>query len=174
MSKMSFSYDMVSGTLVNYYSHCPRQAWLFNAGLHVENFSDSVKKGKWVDENTFKRGKEFEIMGERIKADFIVENKTPIELHEIKASKVIRQDHRLQVAFYLLKLKEKGLDAVGIIHYPQLNKVEKVSLENMLHQIKRTVDDIVKTMNGECPARLDSKYCRGCAYYEFCYSIEVR
>lgn len=171
---MAFSSDAVTGTLVSYYSHCHRQAWLFNMGLHVEDLSDSVSKGKWIDENTFKRGREFEIMGERIKVDFVLENKIPIELHEVKASKIPRDDHNMQVAFYLLRLKERGVEAMGIIHYPQINKMVKVNLEDNLPIINKMIDDIIATLNGECPPRLPPNLCKGCAYYEFCYSVEVK
>lgn len=170
---MPFSYEQVSGTLVNYYMHCPRQAWLFNSGLQVEYLSDTVGKGKWIDMNAFKRKREAEIAGERIKMDFVVENATPIEIHEVKASRIPRTDHKMQLAFYLKKLKEKNVEAIGVIHYPQINNIVKVTLREMESDLDRKIDEIVSRMNGPCPQRLELRLCRGCAYYEFCYSIEV-
>jgi len=168
----SFSYEQLSGTLVNYYVHCPRQAWLFNEGLHLEDFSDRVRKGKWIDNNTFKRQKEVEILGEHIKADFVLENRTPIEIHEVKSSKVPRYDHKMQLAFYLQKLKEKGIDAVGVLHYPEINSIERINLSDVYDDLTKTIDAIIKAMNDKCPTRLDRKSCKGCSFFEFCYSIE--
>ena len=172
MIEMPFSYERISGTLINYFEHCHRQAWLFNLGLHLEDSSNAVQKGIWIDKNTFIREKEVEILGERIKADFINENQTPIEVHEVKASKIPRKDHEFQMGFYLQKLKAKGVEAVGIIHYPEVNKIVRVNLEKIKPDLDATLDAIVLTMNGSCPPRLPMKSCKGCAFYEFCYSIE--
>lgn len=169
---MHFSSDMISGTLVNYFTHCRRQAWLFNFGLHLEDTSDAVRKGKWIDRNTFKREKEVEISGERIKADFIDKNRSPIEVHEVKSSKSPRKDHEMQMGFYLERLKAKGVEAVGIIHYPEINRIIRVNLENKKSELEALLSEIVFTMNGECPPRLPLKFCKGCAFFDFCYSIE--
>lgn len=169
----NFSSDNISGTLVNYYSHCPRQAWLHCNGLHVEDFSDKVKTGRWIDQNTFKRKKEVELSGERIKADFIDESKSPIEVHEVKASSIPKKDHELQVGFYLKRLKMKGVDAVGFIHYPKINKTQKVEFDVIKDKIEKLLIEITFKMNGICPPRLPLKLCKDCSFYEFCYSIEV-
>jgi CRISPR-associated exonuclease Cas4 len=167
---MPFSSDRISGTLVNYYLHCHRQAWLFNMGLHVEDLSDSVKKGKWIDRSTFTRKKEIEIAGEHIKADFIDENRSPVEVHEVKASKFPRKDHEFQMGFYLHKLREKGVDAVGIIHYPEINEIIKVNLDDIGTELNKVLEELVSEMNGNCPPRLSFKLCKGCAFSEFCYA----
>lgn len=170
MLTIPFSYDQISGTLINYYMHCQRQAWLFNSGLHVEDESDAVNMGKIIDKNTFKRTREVEIMGERIKVDFINENKTPVEIHEVKASKIPRNDHKMQLAFYLKKFKERGVSSIGIIHYPQINTVITVTLDDTIEDLNRITSGIITSMNGECPPKIEIKSCRKCAYFEFCYS----
>lgn len=172
MKKMPFSYDRISGTLVNYYLHCHRQAWLHNIGLHVEDLSDKVKNGKWIDRNTFTRKSEIEIAGERIEADFIDENKSPIEVHEVKASKLPKKDHEFQIGFYLRKLSEKGVNAVGIIHYPEINRIIRVNLDDIKMELDKVIEEMILAMNGDCPPRLPFKLCKGCAFSEFCYSIE--
>ena len=169
---MVFLYENISGTLVNYYVHCPRQAWLFNAGVHTEDLSDFVKMGKFIDETSFKRKREIDIEGERVKVDFILENKNPIEIHEVKSSIHPRYEHKLQIAFYLFKLKDKGVESVGVIHYPRLNLIVKVSLDEMVDELKRVLDEIVVALNGTCTEKLNLKFCKKCGFFEFCYSPE--
>ena len=170
---MTFSFEDISGTLVNYYGHCKRQAWLFNFGVRMESTSDLVRRGKWIDQNTFSKSKEIEFVGERIKADFILKKKNPVEIHEVKSSRNERHDHRLQIAFYLYKLALKNVKSVGFIHYPSIKKIVKVDLADMKFLIEETIAEIVITMQGECPPRLvDRELCRGCSFFNFCYSID--
>lgn len=169
---MTFSYEDISGTLVNYFGHCRRQAWLFNYGLRLEGTSDTVKMGRYIDQKRFSRKGEVEIAGERMKIDFVEKNTVPIELHEVKASLRKRDEHKLQIGFYLSRLKTKGIDAVGVIHYPEIREKTIVNYEQIEGELEKTYSDIVETMRGACPPRLTRKFCGGCAYYEFCYSTE--
>lgn len=169
---MTFSSEDISGTLVNYYGHCKRQAWLFNFGVRLESNSDYVRKGRYIDKKTFSRKDEVEIGGERLKIDFIDKTKIPIELHEVKASLRIREEHKLQIGFYLVRLKKKGIDSVGIIHYPEIKEKVTIRLSEINDYIEKVLVDLTNTMNDICPPRLPRNLCRGCAFFEFCYSVE--
>lgn len=169
---MTFSYDDISGTLINYFGHCKRQAWLFNTGIRMEDNSDAVKMGKYIDQRRFSRNNEVEISGERMKVDFVEKDKSPIVIHEVKASVKAREEHKLQIGFYLERLKAIGVDAIGVIHYPEIRDKVTVNLEEIEDVIKKTYADIIDTMNDTCPPRLPKKSCKGCSYYPFCFSIE--
>ncbi len=167
---MVFLYEDISGTLVNYFSHCKRQAWLFNFGIRMEDSSEEVKKGKYVDRKSFSRKQEIDIGGERIKIDFIDKSKTPVELHEVKVSKKPRDDHRLQLAYYMLLLEKRGVPSIGIIHYPEIRVTVSVDLNEVRLVLNHSLDKIVEVMNGPCPPRLAIKLCKGCAFLNFCFA----
>lgn len=167
---MVFLYEDISGTLVNYFSHCQRQAWLFNFGIRMEDSSEEVRKGKYVDKKSFSRKQEIDIGGARIKIDFIDKSKVPVELHEVKVSKKPRDDHRLQLAYYMLLMEKRGVPSIGIIHYPEIRETVSVDLNEVRLVLNQTLDKIVEVMNGSCPPRLVIKLCKGCAFLNFCFT----
>lgn len=169
---MHFSYDDLTGTLVNYFGHCKRQAWLFARGFRMERESDLVKMGKWIDENTFLRNTEVNFVNQHIKTDFLVRKEGYVEIHEVKSSKGLRNEHKLQLGFYLLKLEQAGIRAIGILHYPETREKVEITLEEIRIELTETIGDIISVINGNCPKRLERRKCRGCAYYELCYSNE--
>ncbi|MHB8361109.1 MAG: CRISPR-associated protein Cas4 [Thermoplasmataceae archaeon] len=165
-----FSYEDLTGTLLNYYGHCKRQAWLFSRGMTMESDSDRVKLGKWIDENTYKKRNQVELPDKRIKVDFITKGNDGIELHEVKSSKIPKPEHKIQLGFYLLKLEESEVNAIGVLNYPEINKIIKFKLDDIRSETKEAIDSLINILNGACPARLSRSGCRGCAYFELCYS----
>ncbi len=167
---MHFSSEDISGTLVNYFGHCKRQAWLFTRGMRMERESDLVRKGKWIDEHTFSRSDQVDFISQNIKVDFILKGKDPVEVHEVKSSTIPKNEHKLQLGFYLLKLEQSGIKAVGILNYPEIKKKTTVSLNEVRNELTQNLDNIVTVINGYCPPRLERTKCKGCGYYELCYS----
>ena len=47
---MIFSKDEISGTLVNYYSTCKREAWLYSRKIHARQDDENVLMGKTLAE----------------------------------------------------------------------------------------------------------------------------
>ena len=168
--EMLFSYDNLTGTLVNYFGHCKRQTWLFARGFRMERESDLVRKGKWVDENTFLRDAEVNFVSQNIKTDFVARKEGYVEIHEVKSSKIPKNEHKLQLGFYLLKLEQAGVKAVGILNYPETRETVRVTLEEIRGELMENIEDIISVLNGDCPQRLERTKCRGCAYYKLCYS----
>jgi len=48
-----------------------------------------------------------------------------------------------------------------------LSKEDAIYLENVKKHIENLVED------DKCPSRINSKICRKCSYYDFCYVEEV-
>ena len=168
--EMHFSYENLTGTLVNYFGHCKRQTWLFARGFRMESESDLVRKGKWIDENTFLRNAEVNFVNQNIKTDFVVRKEGYVEIHEVKSSKIPKNEHKLQLAFYLLKLEQAGIRSTGILNYPETRETIKVTLEDIRVELMETIGNIISVLNSNCPKRLERTKCKGCAYYELCYS----
>ena len=156
-----------TGVQVNYYFICHRKLWLFSHGIQMEKESDAVEMGKILHESSYR--KEKEIMMERIAIDF-VERSGKIIVHEVKKSRKMEKAHIYQVLYYIYSLKEKGVEAEGVINYPLLRKTERIELHDeekikgLLHQIEKIVSMV------EPPPARRKPYCKRCAYYEFCWS----
>lgn len=162
----------MTGTHFNYYHVCKRKLWLFANGINMEHTSDLVYEGKLIHENSYmqraERYQELEIDG--IKLDYYDTSKKII--HETKKSDKIEEAHEWQLKYYIFVLERNGIEGVsGILEYPTLRQKNNVTLsENDRVYIKNVIQDIEGILNSDsCPPRLESKICKNCSYYEFCF-----
>lgn len=165
----------ITATHINYYHICHRKLWLFANGINMEHTSDTVAEGKLIGETTYpqrpEKYTEIEIGGSKI--DFYdAKNKI---IHEIKKSDSIEQAHEWQVKYYISLLHQNGIEGVtGIIEYPKLKQTNKVELSKddsiCLEEIKQNIERIVA--DEKCPPVINSKICKKCSYYDFCYVNE--
>ena len=165
----------ITATHINYYHICHRKLWLFSNGINMEHTSDTVAEGKLIGETTYpqrpEKYTEIEIGGSKI--DFYdAKNKI---IHEIKKSDSIEQAHQWQVKYYIWLLQQNSIEGVtGIIEYPKLKQTTKVELSKddsiCLEEIKQNIERIVA--DEKCPPVINSKICKKCSYYDFCYVNE--
>ena len=157
-----------TGTQINYYFVCKRKLWLFTKDIRFENENEYVQLGRLIDENTYKREKKQIEIG-KIKIDFI--DKKGV-IHEIKKSNKIEKAHIYQVKYYILTLKNMGIENItGEIDYPKLKKRKSVLLdpedEVEFESIFSGIRDILD--KPKPPAIVKKNICKKCAYYEFCF-----
>jgi len=162
----------MTGTHFNYYHVCHRKLWLFANGINMEQTSDLVYEGKLIHEESYpqrsERYEELEIEG--CKIDFYdARNKV---VHEIKKSDKIESAHEWQVKYYIRVLERNGVEGVvGILEYPTMRHTQKVELtdtdRNRIEDIEKEIVALIGA--DECPEVINSKICRNCSYYEFCY-----
>jgi len=168
----SLSKHELSGTLVNYFGHCPRQAWLYSRGIRMEHESDLVREGKWIHEKRYGRKHKIELLGGKVRADFIEKKENVLEVNEVKSGKKPRPEHRLKLAYYLKILEEHGVQAIGNLRYPAINKIETFTLADAQSELDVVINEIKKTLDGPCPPPLIHTKCHGCAYFDFCHVKE--
>ncbi|MDR2009253.1 MAG: CRISPR-associated protein Cas4 [Bacteroidales bacterium] len=166
----------VSGTHFNYYHVCKRKLWLFANGINMEHTSDLVYEGKLIHETSYpqrsERYEELEIEG--CKIDFYdARNKV---VHEIKKSDKIESAHEWQVKYYLYVLEQNGIEGTtGILEYPTIRHKSHVELtdkdRNRIIEIVKDIETIIRLE--KCPPVINSKICKNCSYYEFCYINEI-
>lgn len=166
----------LTATHINYYHICHRKLWLFANGINMEHTSDTVAEGKLIGETTYpqraEKYTEIEIGGSKI--DFYdAKNKV---IHEIKKSDSIEAAHEWQVKYYIWLLQQNGIEgATGILEYPKLRHTSHVALSQedhtYLEQAMKHIENIISSE--ACPPRINSKICKRCSYYDFCYIEEV-
>lgn len=162
----------LTATHINYFHICHRKLWLFANGIRMEHTSDTVAEGKLIGETTYpqraEKYTEIEIGGSKI--DFYdAKNKV---IHEIKKSSSMEAAHEWQVKYYIWLLEQNGIEgAKGILEYPKLRETkeillseeDKVNLQAVVQQIEKMIAD------EQCPPKINSKICKKCSYYDFCY-----
>ncbi len=141
----------------------------------MEHTSDIVAEGKLIGETTYPQRAakytEIEIGGSKIDY-YDAKNKV---IHEIKKSNKIEQAHEWQVKYYIMLLENEGIHEVtGILEYPTLKQTNKIYLtakdREYLQQVIVEIEKLIASEN--CPPVINSKICKKCAYFDFCYATE--
>jgi CRISPR-associated exonuclease Cas4 len=135
----------------------------------LENESERVLLGKLIDETAYGREHKHIMIGETVNVDFIKDWKI---LHEVKKSKSIEEASIWQVKYYLYFLNQRGIKIEkGILDYPKIKKREEIFLlegdSEKIEEIMLSIESIVS--QEKMPPPTDSKICKNCAYYEYCY-----
>lgn len=141
----------------------------------MEHNSDTVADGKLLHETSYPQRSdkysEIEIGGSKI--DFYdAKNKV---IHEIKRSSKMETAHEWQVKYYILLLEQNGIgNASAILEYPKLKETKIVLLSEVDKlYLLQVITEIPGIANCEiCPELLNSKICKSCSYFDFCYSSE--
>jgi CRISPR-associated exonuclease Cas4 len=159
----------VTGTMFYYYCVCQRKLWSFYHDIRLENESDKVLLGKLLDDTAYSREQKHIMIDETVNVDFIKDWKV---LHEVKKSKSIEEASIWQVKYYLYFLHQRGMKIEkGVLDYPQIRKREEIVLQTGdTQKIEEMLEDIERIVSQEkMPSPIDSKICKSCAYYEYCY-----
>lgn len=154
---------IVNGTLINYFYHCKKQCYLHGNRINLENNSEDVKIGKAL--HNIKSTNEIKL--ENIAIDKIT-SKYVVEYKKSDADPIAT---KMQVLYYLKKLKEKGIYRQGKIIYLENNKSEQEIIldEESEKEIDKCILEI-KTLIAltKPPEAIIDKKCRKCAYYNYC------
>lgn len=161
----------VNGTLVWYYYICKREVWLMSRSIVGDQDNKFMDIGRFIHENSYSRDKK-EISIGNIKVDIIKKNKGNVLVGEMKKSSKFKESARMQLAYYLYKLKEYGIDGEGVLMFPKEKKrIEVVLDDKLIEEIKCMEKEILKIIYEEHPQKpVKIKYCNNCAYNEFCWS----
>ena len=159
----------VSGTLVWYYFICKRQVWLMSRNLNPDEEHERLAFGRALHELAYSK-KRKEIVLEGVKLDVLMCEKRVV--CEVKTSSRHLESAKFQLAYYLHRLREQGLDYSGELRIPLEKKRFKVfldsHLESRLAQVIAEIKKIISAENPEPP--LKNQYCKKCAYKEFCWA----
>ncbi|MDK2836557.1 MAG: CRISPR-associated exonuclease Cas4 [Thermosediminibacterales bacterium] len=163
----------ITGTLVSYYFICRRKLWLHAKGLNLENVSGNadVIKGRILHETRFKRESSRDLDFDNVKIDFFKYG-DEVYVHEVKKSKKFEEAHIWQLKYYIYVLQNRGVNCfAGVIHYPTTMRKIDVKLTNEDKDLLgKALVDINNILQEMCPpAKLNKKFCKKCAYYDFCY-----
>ena len=161
----------ISGSFIQAYFICNRQVWLMSRHLIGYQEHDFLKIGRLLAGETYKREKK-EVRIEGGVLDMIRKKGKDLVIVEIKKSSKMLYAGKMQLLYYLHRLKNKGIQASGELRIPKEKKVELISLtpdnENQLTAIIGKINDIISLAKPPPPQRI--KFCNTCSSAEFCWS----
>lgn len=138
--------------------------------------SDSrLEWGRFLSEITYPRSRTREISLPGMKLDLVERDGPRLVVGEVKTSSRFVDAARMQVLYYLWRLREMGVEAEGELRFPEERRRLTVRLdaegEEALRQVMTRVQAILAQPTPPPPTRI--RYCRTCAYREFCWSDDV-
>lgn len=161
----------INGTLVWYYTYCPREAWLMSRQMTPDEDDENVVIGRFLHENRHPRGRK-EVEVAHSKLDVVRRESGTLVVTEVKKSGRSLKGARMQVLFYLRELKNRGIEAEGELVVPEERRVERVVLtEEDRAKIEETVEELRALLRRETPPpakRIPA--CKRCAYAEYCWA----
>ncbi|NLW22524.1 MAG: CRISPR-associated protein Cas4 [Tissierellia bacterium] len=161
----------VTGTMIWYYYICKREVWLLAHGIEANQDNPFIDIGRFLQENTYRREKK-EISLGNIKIDIIKRKDGQVIIGEVKKSSKFKESARMQLAYYLYELEEKGIKASGYLMFPKERRREEIVLTDSLkRELDVVSEDIIRIINSDKPEPVQKKtYCTNCAYNEFCWA----
>jgi len=163
--------SQITGTLVQSYSICNRQSWLMSRQIVPDQDHPYIEIGRLIDNESYERDRK-KIDLENMVIDLIKIKEESLLVGEVKKSSNAEESARLQLAFYLYRLKEVGIVAKGVLLFPKERRRIPMELdaelEEKLKEMFSEIEAIIQNPLPPPPKRI--KYCTHCAYREFCWS----
>ncbi|BDD07498.1 CRISPR-associated protein Cas4 [Aureibacter tunicatorum] len=160
---------------VHYLHICHRKLWLFSNGIGMEHTSDAVADGTLLHDTAYahrtKRYVELDIPGGKIDY-YDPANKV---IHETKRSGKMEQAQQAQIKFYLYQLHELGIVASASLDYPEERKSDKIIWLDSDHKLVDSwISQVHQIAIAEIsPPKREQRFCQSCAYYDFCWSVDL-
>ncbi|MHB1421127.1 MAG: CRISPR-associated protein Cas4 [Bacillota bacterium] len=161
----------VSGTLVWYYYICPREVWLIGHQINPDEDDANVSLGRFIQDYSYPRERKELLVGHS-KMDVFRVSDGGLVVGEVKKSSKYSASARMQLAFYMSELKQRGIVARGELRFPREKRKEEVILddatEQELDRVRREILRILYLPRPPEPVKIN--FCKKCAYAEFCWS----
>jgi CRISPR-associated exonuclease Cas4 len=159
----------ITGTLVWYYFICKREVWLMGHEITPDENHHALEFGRAVHEIFYKKFmKEVSIEGMKID---LMKRKEKI-VCEVKTSSRFVEAASYQLLYYLYRLREEfGENFYGWVLIPEERKRKRVMLDKRAEEeMIKVLKDIKEIVSSELPPPpIRNKFCRRCAYREFCW-----
>lgn len=131
----------------------------------------NIDIGRFIHENSYRRKKKELSIG-NVKVDVLSKKNGYLMLGEIKKSSKYLKSAKMQLAYYLLKLKRHGLEGTGVLMIPRERKRIEVKLDRkLIRELESLENNILKICNAshpEVPKKIN--FCKKCGYNEFCWA----
>jgi CRISPR-associated exonuclease Cas4 len=165
----SFDIQLITGTLINYYFTCKREAWLYSRKVHADQEDENILMGKALAEIKEEQLHDFPFSN--LKFDKLRKERGHYKVTEYKKSMSNPEGAKMQLLFYMwqlktsLKLKEiKGEVIFGKTVMSVSGKDENMEL------MGRLVEEISQFLAQPTPPPFKKiKFCKGCGYRDYCY-----
>jgi CRISPR-associated exonuclease Cas4 len=169
---ISMDEDIITGYSILAYSVCQREAWLVLRRFIPEQDNPYIELGRFLHQSSYEGKGEKEIKLPGAVIDLIWNDKKCTVVGEIKKSSKSLKGARIQLLYYLKLLKDRGIEAQGVILLPTEKK--RISIEyneETEKEIEKIINEVKKLLELTIPP--SPKWigaCNKCGFSEFCWA----
>ena len=162
---------IISGSLIQAYTVCPRQSWLMSHQITGDQSNQLLSIGRLYSEETYKREKK-EILVNGNKIDVIKEENGVLTIIETKKSSKMLNASKMQLLNYLYSFEKMGYSVKGELRIPKEKKIIPVEFgedeKAMIEALHKTISELVEQERS--PGKVWIGACKNCSYSDFCWS----
>ncbi|MDO5045992.1 Dna2/Cas4 domain-containing protein [Campylobacter sp.] len=163
-----FDEQDITGTLVNYFTTCKREAWLYAHHIHADQEDENILMGRAISQMKEDNLQDFAFSN--LKFDKLSKERGHYLVTEYKKSMKNPQAGKMQLLFYMYILKI-GLNLKEI--NGRLISGKSVFFidgsEDNFNTMKDVLSDIVSLVNSQKAPKFEyKKICDNCAYKNYC------
>jgi len=131
----------------------------------------NIEIGRFIHENTYKRNKK-EIQFGNVKFDVFMQDGKKVIIGETEKSSRYQTASKYQLLYYLSVLRDAGIEAQGLLLYPEERKRVEVILDDQSRiDLNEAIAEIQRIIAKEhAPPVKKNNFCRRCGYREYCYA----
>ncbi len=131
----------------------------------------NIEIGRFIHENTYKRNKK-EIQFGNVKFDVFMQDGNKVIIGETKKSSRYQTASKYQLLYYLSVLRDAGIEAQGLLLYPEERKRVEVILDDQSRiDLNEAIAEIQRIIAKEhAPPVKKNNFWRRCGYREYCYA----
>lgn len=163
-----FQKSQITGTLVNYYFTCKREAWLYSRHIYADQNDENILIGKALADIKEKNLHKFAYSN--LKFDKISKENGHYLITEYKKTLKNPNAAKMQLLFYMyiLKMNLKLKKVQGkVISGKKVIFIDDLSDEFL--KMDEYLDEITSFINLEnVPKFVETKLCAKCAYFSYC------
>lgn len=166
---MMFASDLLSGTLIHYYTTCRREAWLYSRRIHADQWDENIAIGKALAEIKEDQLQAFPFS--QLKFDKIGKQRGHYLVTEYKKTLKNPEGAKMQLLFYMYQLKTslKLKQINGKVISGKTVLFVEGSEENM-EKMRALIDDVCDFLETDTPPPfVKIKFCKACGYRDYCY-----
>ena len=158
----------IGGTMIRSLATCKTQLWYFSHGINLDYDNEHILVGREIHKSGFAR-----YLKERETGPIKIDIMKKHMIVEIKKSSSNLIASIWQTKYYIWYMKKmRGVDIDAKIYIPSEKRSIKVTLEHGdSDKIKKMIEEIERITSLESPPSPEKKpICRGCSYYDLCWS----
>ncbi len=166
---IDYTDDLITGTLINYYVTCKREAWLYSRKIYANQLDENISMGKALAEIKEEQLHQFPFSN--LKFDKISKERGHYLVTEYKKSMKNPEAAKMQLLFYmwLLKnsLKLKKINGKVISNKKVI--FIKGTQENF-EKIEQLIKEIKEFLKQKTPPPFkENRFCKKCGYRDYCF-----